>query len=147
MISQFSPLSSCIFQIKISKVSLHCNNKTKKLSVELLSLTSTIYGKNVGFIREVTHKPNALRFWVNMWCQNLLWSWSIDPWFLRASPDSPTVVSEPGSAWWESGRGSWYLINYSSCGELTLVTHKLNALKFWVNLLCQSLLWSWSIDP
>jgi hypothetical protein len=35
---------------------------------EWLSPTSIIYGKNVEFIRKVTHLPNALRFWVKMWC-------------------------------------------------------------------------------
>ena len=33
---------------------------------------------NVGFLRERIHLPNTLRFWVEMWCLPLLWSWNID---------------------------------------------------------------------
>lgn len=33
---------------------------------EWLSLTSTMNGWNVRFIRESVHLPNALRFWVEM---------------------------------------------------------------------------------
>lgn len=38
-----------------------------------LSPTSTMNGLNVGYKREVTHRANALRFWMEMWCLHLLW--------------------------------------------------------------------------
>jgi hypothetical protein len=39
---------------------------------ELLCPTLTRKGGNVGYIREVTHIPDALRFWMEIWCLNLL---------------------------------------------------------------------------
>lgn len=42
-----------------------------------LSHTSFINGYNIGFIREVIHIINALRFLVEIWRLPLLWSWSI----------------------------------------------------------------------
>lgn len=56
---------------------------------EWFSPTSTMNEKNVEYIRDVTHKPNVLKFWVEMWRLPLFWSWSIVPLFLRSFPRLP----------------------------------------------------------
>lgn len=46
--------------------------------------------------REMVYLPNALRFWVGMWCLPLLWSWSIDlvgaPVFPELSNRDPSTI-------------------------------------------------------
>jgi len=49
------------------------------IKCEWLCLTSTRNGGNKWYIRQGTHKPNALRFWVRVWCLSLLWSWMFGP--------------------------------------------------------------------
>jgi len=43
-----------------------------KIKCELLYRTSTRKEGNVGYIREETHIPNALKFWMEMWRLSIL---------------------------------------------------------------------------
>lgn len=51
---------------------------------------------SIGYISDVTHTPNALRFLVDIWYTNILWFGNIWPIVAYALPDSPIVRKKEG---------------------------------------------------
>lgn len=68
-----------------------------------MSLTSARKVNVKHFISDKTHKPNALRFLVNMWCvsrlfgETLAFSWVFDPMWMSPPHNDPTLISKPCS--------------------------------------------------
>jgi len=57
----------------------------------VVSLISTIKGLNVVYIRKMTHIHNASRFWMEMWCPDLLLVRDIGPVILSLLPGLPNI--------------------------------------------------------